>query len=230
MKAREDMKTFVVTGSCSGLGQAIARKLESNGHRVIDYDLSLGQDVRNPDVGFIRGPVHGLVNCAGVNLIDWFQQLPESTWDLVVDTNVKGIYLMTQALMGKLAATKGVVLNIVSNASHMPMTCSAAYNASKGAAAILTKQLARELTRAHGITVFAISPNKLAGTHMSAMIESQVCQARGWTREEANKYQLDSLLWREETPVENVAEFAAWLLDKPHRSKFLSGCDIPYGS
>ena len=46
----------------------------------------------------------------------------------------------------------------------MPMTCSLAYNASKGAAHIMTLQLARELTKKHGITVFGIAPNKLKGT------------------------------------------------------------------
>ena len=224
------MKSFVVTGSENGLGKAIADALQAKGHRVWGYDERKGLDVRDPQVDHIAGPVDGLVNCAGINMIDWLEDLKEPIWDAVMDVNAKGMYLMTQALLGRLIESRGVVLNIVSNASHMPMTCSAAYNASKGAAAILTKQMARELTRKYGITVFSISPNKLSGTNMSREIDAQVCETRGWSMEQAREYQLASLLWGEETPAANVAELAAWLLHDRDRHKFLSGCDIPYGA
>jgi len=108
------------------------------------------------------------------------------------------------------------------------MRCSAAYNASKGAALILTKQLARELSP--DITVFSISPNKLAGTGMSDSIDKQVCETRGWTLEEAQKYQLQGLLTGEETPVANLVNFISFLLATKGNHKYLTGCDIPYGA
>ena len=108
------------------------------------------------------------------------------------------------------------------------MRCSAAYNASKGAALILTKQLAREL--APDITVFSVSPNKLAGTGMSNSIDEQVVKTRGWTIEQAQEYQLKGLLTGEETDVETCAEFIAYLLSTKQRHKYLAGCDIPYGA
>ena len=170
-----------------------------------------------------------LINCAGVNLINWLENFSEEDWDKVMNTNAKGIYKMTQACLPMLIESKGTVLNVVSNAAHMPMTCSLAYNASKGAALIMTKQLARELTKKHGITVFSVSPNKLKGTGMSDSIDEQVVATRGWTKEYAQQYQINGLLAGEETDPKVVAEFIAFLLHSKDRHKFLTGCDIPYG-
>jgi len=137
---------------------------------------------------------------------------------------------MTQWALPELKKTHGTVLNIVSNASHMPMTTSLAYNASKGAAHIMTLQLARELTKKHGITVFGISPNKLRGTEMSKDIEDQVVKHRGWTPEYAQQYQLNALLAGEETDPAQLAEFVAFLLSTKPRHKYLTGCILPYGA
>jgi len=222
------MSIIMVTGSGNGLGKAVADALRAANHTVLEYDHANGKDVRFPDVGGVLA-LDVLINCAGVNIIDWLENFSQDAWNHVMDTNAKGIYLMTQALLPQLIASKGTVVNIVSNAAHMPMTCSLAYNASKGAALIMTKQLARELTKKHGITVFSVSPNKLRGTKMSESIDEQVVQTRGWTKEYAQQYQLNGLLTGEETPVEAVAEFIAFLLSSKERHKYLSGCDLQYG-
>jgi meso-butanediol dehydrogenase/(S,S)-butanediol dehydrogenase/diacetyl reductase len=147
-----------------------------------------------------------------------------------MDINAKGIFMMTRWALPALAKSRGTIVNIVSNAAHIPMTCSLAYNASKGAAHIMTMQLARELTKKHGITVFGIAPNKLAGTEMSLDIEQQVVVQRGWTAEAARQYQLAALLPGEETPPARVAELVTWLLSQRDRHRFLSGTVIPYGA
>lgn len=147
-----------------------------------------------------------------------------------MDVNAKGIFKMSQACLSMLAASNGTIVNIVSNAAHMPMTCSLAYNASKGAAHIMTLQLARELTRKWGITVFGIAPNKLHGTGMSEDIDQQVVATRGWTKEQAQAYQLQGLLAGEETPPQAVAEFLAYLLRDKANHRFLTGTVIPYGA
>ena len=224
------MSNIIVTGGDAGLGAAIVDALRKAGHTVLVYDIKQGLDVLNPDpVLALTFRVDVLINCAGVNKINWLQNVTEADWDHVMDVNVKGIFKMTQAFLPNLLKTKGTVLNIVSNAAHMPMRCSAAYNASKGAALILTKQLARELT-SQGVTVFSVSPNKLRGTEMSDSIDQQVVATRGWTMEEAQRYQLAGLLTGEETPPEAVAEFIAFLLQDKEHHKYLSGCDIPYGA
>jgi NAD(P)-dependent dehydrogenase (short-subunit alcohol dehydrogenase family) len=208
------MSTIMVTGGGAGLGKAIASALQRDGHDVIIYDRKRGQDVCKPS-GSPPAKLDVLVNCAGVNITGWLEKFSEEDWDQV---------------MPELIKTRGTVLNIVSNASHMPMTTSLAYNASKGAAHIMTLQLARELTKKHGITVFGISPNKLKGTEMSKDIEDQVVQHRGWTKEYAEQYQINALLAGEETDPAQLAEFIAFLLNNKPRHKFLTGCVLPYGA
>lgn len=238
----------VITGSSSGLGMLVGNLLLDQGHRVTGLTNSnynpenvhfreIHADVRlqiplsyTAEKVFSGEKIDVLVNCAGVNRIGMLEDFEAEDWDLVVDTNAKGIYNTSKVLLPWLIESKGTILNIVSNASHMPMTGSIAYNASKGAAHIMTLQMARELTRRHGITVFGISPNKLAGTGMSLDIEEQVCRTRGWTPEEAKKYQLDSLLAGEETDPKQLAEFITYLLGSKDRHKFLTGCIIPYGA
>ena len=223
------MSNILITGSSKGLGKAMKDELQNQGHTVIDFNLENGDDVRKAKTASSIN-VDVLINNAGVNIINWLENFEESDWDKVMDTNAKGIYMMTKACLPSLIENKGTVLNIVSNAAHMPMTCSLAYNASKGAAHIMTLQLARELTKKHGITVFGIAPNKLSGTGMSDDIDNQVVATRGWTKEHAQQYQLNGLLAGEETPPERLAEFLAYLLQDKDHHKYLTGCILPYGA
>lgn len=231
------MSIILITGSSNGLGAAMARSLRTNGHVVIDYDIEDGYDVRSPDTKILEAfgnldHIDVLINNAGVNLIDWLEDVTDADWDAVMDINAKGIFKMTQAFLPYLLKSegKGTVLNVVSNAAHMPMTSSLAYNASKGAAHIMTLQLARELTRKYGTTVFGIAPNKLKGTNMSDSIDEQVVRTRGWTKEYAHEYQIKAMLSGEETPPEMVAEFVAFLLQDKQHHKYLTGTILPYGA
>jgi NAD(P)-dependent dehydrogenase (short-subunit alcohol dehydrogenase family) len=227
------MSKILVTGSGAGLGRAIAAALRRDAaHTVFDFDRKRGQDVRDPANTYGPPPpgLDILVNCAGVNKTAWIEDLPEAQWDEVLAINAKALYKMSQWALPELVKTRGTILNIVSNASHTPMTTSLAYNASKGAAHIMTLQMAHELGKKHGITVFGISPNKLAGTEMSQDIEDQVVALRGWTREYAAQYQLAALPAGEETDPVQLAEFIAFLLSNKPRHKFLAKCILPYGA
>lgn len=226
------MSNILITGAAKGLGKALYDILEAQGHEVIAFDRNFGHDVVNPLASgqLATDKLDVLINCAGVNIIDWLENFTDEQWDEVLDVNAKGIFKMTQAYLPLLIESKGTVLNIVSNAAHMPMTCSLAYNASKGAAHIMTLQLARELTKKYGITVFGVAPNKLSGTGMSDSIDEQVVKTRGWTKEYAQQYQLNGLLCGEETPPERVAEFIAFLLQDKDHHKHLTGCILPYGA
>ena len=224
------MSNILINGTVKGLGKAMKEELEKQGHSIIDYNLEDGNDVRTTKDLIMWENIDVLINNAGVNLIDWLENFEEDMWDKVMDTNAKGIYMMTKACLPSLIRRKGTILNIVSNAAHMPMTCSLAYNASKGAAHIMTLQLARELTKKHGITVFGIAPNKLKGTGMSDAIDDQVVKTRGWTKEYAQQYQLNGLLTGEETPPQRLAEFVAFLLQSKEHHKYLTGCILPYGA
>jgi len=224
------LSNILITGSGKGLGLALSEELENQGHNVFGYDIGNGDDVRRPDLSDLPEELDILINNAGVNIINWLEKFVEGEWDMVMDTNAKGIYMMSQACLPMLIKSKGTIVNIVSNAAHMPMTCSLAYNASKGAAHIMTLQLARELTKKHGITVFGVAPNKMSGTGMSDSIDDQVVATRGWTKEFAQEYQLNGLLTGEETPPELLAGFIAYLLQDKTHHKFLTGCILPYGA
>lgn len=223
------MAKILVTGSASGLGKLIVEELKKKGHTVVTYDSQHGQDVVNPSFALGVLPfLDVLINCAGINHINWMQDVTEEQFSEIMGVNCYGIFAMTQELQPALKAAKGTVINIVSNAAKMPMRCSAAYNASKGAALTLTKQMARELID-DDITVFSISPNKLKGTGMSDSIDEQVCRTRGWTKEQAQQYQLNGLLTKKETDPQKLAEFIAYLLESKANHEMFAGCDIQYG-
>lgn len=226
----------LVTGSGAGLGACITEALRDAGHTVYEYDIKDGHDVVRPDIILPEGSedLDFLINCAGVNGIAYLKDITDELWDKVLNTNAKGIMKMTQAYLPYLkhAAYRwntGIVINIVSNAATVPMTSSACYNASKGAAKILTAQMARELTKMYGITVFSISPNKLAGTEMSKYIDAMVPITRGWSKEYAKEYQLKALPWHKETDPKELAQFIKFLVDNPKLSRNFTGCDIPFG-
>lgn len=235
----------VITGCGSGLGRELATALcAMDGFIVtgIDKDLFIEHPVHTFIQCDLTDPVAVertcdlipycdiLINCAGINGINWLKDLELGMWDDVMNVNARAIFLMSKFLLGKLRTGPGTIVNIVSNASHMPMTNSLAYNASKGAAHIMTLQLARELSKTYGITVFGVSPNKMAGTRMSRYIDGAVPAMRGWSQQQADAYQKAGLLAGEETDPRVVAEFIAFLLQDKQHHKYLTGCIIPYGA
>ena len=223
---------IVITGASSGLGKCIFGRLVKQAS-VINWDLMTGVDLKwdisvEAAAHRVREPIDILINCAGVNALDWFPNVSAQDMQNVMDVNAFAIYRTTKALLEKLRG--GTVLNIISNASHVPMTCSLAYNASKAAAHMMTLQMARELKKTHDITVFGISPNKLKNTGMSAATDARVPELRGWTPEQAAEYQRAALPSGEETDPEVLAEFIAFLLSNKERHKYLNGCILQYGA
>lgn len=224
----------IITGGSSGLGLLLSSTLKTQ-YDVIDWSLETGVDVSHhkqvemaaANLAHVKN-VNVLVNCAGYNYMDWIESFPHSQWDMVMGANAKAILLCTKALLPKLRA--GTICNIVSNASHVPMTHSIAYNASKAAAAMMTRQMAKELWKTHAITVFGVSPNKMKNTRMTANTDYRAAELRGWDTEKAHSYQLDKLLIGEETDPASVAEFICWLLSSKQRHKYLAGCIMEYGA
>jgi len=182
-----------------------------------------------------------LINCAGVNYIEWFDQALWNEYDRLNAINFVAPIMLTQDLLGVKPPAllgdeenwfqgSGAVVNIISNASHMAMTNSVFYNSTKGALHIATLAMARELRKTHGLCVFGVSPNKLRSTGMSDYIEGRVPSLRGWTPEQAASYQLAALPAGEETDPKELAEFLGYLLATPQRHKYLTNTVIPYGA
>ncbi|XP_025837718.1 farnesol dehydrogenase-like [Agrilus planipennis] len=184
-------KVAVVTGAGSGIGAAITEKLVEHGINVAGLDIckatldqldkkltnskgkfwSLAVDITNESEvvdGFewIKehlGPVHILVNCAGIardnDLIDGDAQM----WKDVLDTNVFGLCLATREAVKHMTSNeiKGHVIHINSISGHtvLPYSRTNVYCASKYAVTALTETLRREIVlKGLGIKVTSISP------------------------------------------------------------------------
>jgi 2-hydroxycyclohexanecarboxyl-CoA dehydrogenase len=167
------MKTAVVTGGGSGIGQAVADQLRANGYHVAIIDLTESDDefAHTADVtdrtqvdaalSAIRaqlGPVTILVNAAGMDGFKRFSDITFDEWQRVIDVNLSGVFHCVQAVLPDMVeAGWGRIVNISSSSTHSGTPYMAHYVAAKSAVNGLTKTLALEYGPA-GITVNAVPP------------------------------------------------------------------------
>ncbi len=185
MSKRFDLsgKVALVTGASSGLGVHFARCLGGAGAAVVlaarrvdrlaSLQAELGQqkvkattvelDVQSgPSIAAALdavGPLDIVVNNAGISIVKPALEMPEDDWDAVVDTNLRGAWLVAQGAAKRWVADKrpGVVVNIASILGLRTIGQVAPYNASKAGLIHLTRTLAMEWAR-HDIRVNAICP------------------------------------------------------------------------
>ncbi|WP_327116863.1 3-oxoacyl-ACP reductase FabG [Nocardia sp. NBC_01730] len=167
------MKTAVVTGGGSGIGQAVARRLRADGFTVATFDLraddtdfGYAADVTDPEqiataLASIRakfGPVTVLVNAAGLDGFKRFANLGFEEWQRVIDINLNGVFHCVQAVLPDMVDAKwGRIVNISSSSAQSGQPFMAHYVSAKSAVNGLTKALALELGP-NGITVNAVPP------------------------------------------------------------------------
>ena len=191
----------IVTGSDSGIGQATATLLASEG-----FDVGLtchedsegvretarevearGQrcvvrpfDASSPDaadvVEQLAGELGGLgvlVNVAGTGHLDEVADLALDRWRHVLATDLDGPFLCSQAAarLMRSAGHGGRIVNVTSVHEHVPRRGAAAYCAAKAGLGMLTKVMALELAE-HGITVNSVAPGEIA-TEMTGMEEHE---------------------------------------------------------
>lgn len=179
------MKLAVITGGTRGIGLAMANAFAGAGYSVIitgrdDARLKqafsevkgsggsvegLSCDVSDPAsiqklfqaVRERHGSIDVLVNNAGVaHELLGVEKLPLETWNQVIDTNLTGTFLVTQAALPLMKAGSTIVNNL-SVAALQPFAGMSAYNASKFGALGFTRAL-REEVRKQGIRVLALIP------------------------------------------------------------------------
>jgi len=197
-------RTAVVTGGTRGIGLAIARALAEDGASVVvsgrdagrlesavkeietlgasalgvAADQSKREDCdRLVDAAKERfGRIDVLVNNAGITRDQLLVRMKDDDWDQVLDTNLRGVFLMTRAVAKSMMRQKsGRIINIASTAGAMGNPGQVNYSAAKAGVIGLTKAAAREL--AHwNILVNAVAPG-LIETDMAAAIPTEAREA-----------------------------------------------------
>ena len=239
----DQRRVVLVTGAAGGIGGATARRFVDGGWRVAALDVrevqpTDGNDDVSPIVADLRdvdqcraavaqavatfGRLDAVVNAAGVWTEGPADLTAEADFDRVIDVNLKGLYFLTSAAIPHLEATRGVVVNLSSDAGVQGNAGAAVYCASKGAVSILTKALALELAP-RGIRVNAVCP----GDVDSPMLHGQ---ARDFGGDDPQAYLAKLLTGYPQGELarfirpDEIAELI-WFLAQPHAAA-ITGANI----
>jgi 3-oxoacyl-[acyl-carrier protein] reductase len=176
----EDGASVVVSGRDAGRLEAATRELESTGSPVLGV---VADAVQREDADRLVeatrerfGRIDVLVNNAGMTRDQLLVRMRDEDWDEVLDTNLRGVFLLTRAVSKVMMRQRGGrIINISSTAGVMGNPGQVNYSAAKAGVIGLTKAAAREL--AHWkILVNAIAPG-LIETDMTASLAADAREA-----------------------------------------------------
>jgi NAD(P)-dependent dehydrogenase (short-subunit alcohol dehydrogenase family) len=236
-------KTAVVTGGASGIGQAVATRLTSEGARVAIWDRDAARlGVAKGEIGDgtetvklditdyaaveaaakqtadTLGGIDILVCSAAITgpnalVVDY----PIDAWKQVFDVNVHGLFFCNRAVVPYMQAKKyGRIVNIASVAGKEGNPTASAYSASKAAVIGLTKSLGKELATS-GVTVNAVTPAAVKTAMFSQMTEAHI------------QYMLSKIPMGRFGEIDEVASLICWLASEECSFTTASVFDISGG-
>jgi NAD(P)-dependent dehydrogenase (short-subunit alcohol dehydrogenase family) len=196
-------KVAIITGGGGGIGEATALLFAENGAKVVVQDMVLeaaekvaaaiadkgGEAVATGGNVTVKadceaivktavdsfGRVDVLINNAGVNRDSLVKKMSEDKWNLVIDVNLKGTFLMCQAVLGPMSEGGGGRIVNTASIGALGNIGQANYSASKAGVIGLTNTLALEFAKAR-ISVNCVSPGATE-TQMTAGIPDEIKKA-----------------------------------------------------
>lgn len=238
-------KTAVVTGGGSGIGRAIAMLFATQGATVHIIDMQeaqasettqlisaaggnahmhigdVGMQLVVDDIFAAIGPLHILVNNAGIGHIGRADNTDEDTFDNIMRINVKGVYNCLRAAIPLMQQVGGgSIINMTSIASSVGIADRFAYSTSKGAVKAMTMSVAKDFIQ-DNIRCNSISPARVHTPFVDGFLQ------KNYPGEEAEMFEKLSRtqpIGRMASP-EEIAALALYLVS--NEAAFLTGCDYP---
>ncbi|AOF85055.1 short chain dehydrogenase family protein [Hydrogenophaga sp. RAC07] len=218
-------RVVIVTGGAQGIGEACVRRFAREGASLVIADVAdapgsalareLGATYRHCDVGdkldvdavvdktvAAFGRIDVLVNNAGIFKAADFLEVTEDDFDEVLRVNLKGSFLMGQAVARVMATQRdGAIVNMSSVNGVLAIPSIASYNVSKGGINQLTRVMALALAE-HGIRVNAVAPGTIA---------TELAARAVLTSDEARNKILSRTPMRRLGEPDEIADVVAWL-------------------